>query len=232
MSTTRRFLLASALARLIEKERGGHRVIEGYFPIRADRSAFVQVTGQTGSLVLVTSGPGGVANEPTELPRSQAEALLDATVGRVEYLRSDLSIGTRDVQIRRLTVPSAFDLISIEFEHETEAQDFHPLLWFGPEVSTEISYQTSRLAFEGLPAVPEVLVSDAALNSLLDILENRFGSSSHPIPAESQSASRPPAPSSVSGASAPANLEEDADDLGIEDSVIRELARSLRPRPR
>ena len=82
MSTTRRFLLASALARLIEKERGGHRVIEGYFPIRTDRSAFVQVTGQTGSLVLVTSGPNGLANEPTELPRSQAEALLDVTVGR------------------------------------------------------------------------------------------------------------------------------------------------------
>ncbi|GEO15792.1 hypothetical protein [Microvirga aerophila] len=231
MSTTRRFLLASSLARLIEKERGGHRVIEGYFPIHADRSAFVQVTGQAGSLVLVTSGPSGVRNEPTELPQSQAEALLDVTAGRVEYLRSDLSIGTRDVQIRRFTVPSPFDLISVEFERETEAQDFHPLPWFGPEVSAEASYETSRLAFEGLSAVPQVLVSDAALNSLLDTLENRFGSSSHLIPAEPKSASWTPAPSSVSEASAPANLEEDVDDLGIEDSVIRELARSLRPRP-
>ena len=32
MPITRCFLLASSLARLIEKERGGHRVTEGYFP--------------------------------------------------------------------------------------------------------------------------------------------------------------------------------------------------------
>jgi hypothetical protein len=53
MSTTRRFLLASSLARLIEKERGGHRVIEGYFPIHADRSSYVQVHGNIGQVDLL-----------------------------------------------------------------------------------------------------------------------------------------------------------------------------------
>ena len=32
MSTPRVFLLASGLARLIEKERAGHRARQGYFP--------------------------------------------------------------------------------------------------------------------------------------------------------------------------------------------------------
>jgi hypothetical protein len=31
MSNTRRFLLAPSLARLIEKEWGGHRIRQGYF---------------------------------------------------------------------------------------------------------------------------------------------------------------------------------------------------------
>jgi hypothetical protein len=166
--------------------------------------------------------------EPATLPRAQAEALLDFAAGRVGYLRSDLSIGSRDAQISRVIMPGPLDLISVQFAHDDEARDFHPPPWFGPEVTTDASSQNRMIALKGLPAVAEVPVSDAALNSLLDTLENRFGSSSDETPAEPLLASLQPALSATAEASE--NTVEE--DLGIEDSVIRELARSLRPHHR
>ena len=59
MSITRVFLLASALARLIEKERAGQRVQQGYFPEHHDRSTHVQVSGDAGHLVLASHGAKG-----------------------------------------------------------------------------------------------------------------------------------------------------------------------------
>jgi hypothetical protein len=66
-------------------------------------------------------------------------------------------------------------------------------------------------------------VTNGALNSLLDALDGRLGAH-RPQAADPQ----PAAPSKL----AEANDEEDRDDLEIEDSVIRELARSLSPRQR
>jgi hypothetical protein len=53
MSITRRFLLAPSLARLLEQEREGRHVIEGYFPDRHGRSLHVRVEEGSGSLILV-----------------------------------------------------------------------------------------------------------------------------------------------------------------------------------
>jgi hypothetical protein len=75
--------------------------------------------------------------------------------------------------------------------------------------------------------VPEVEITDAALNSLLDALEGRFGA--HQPQA---AAPQPVTPSKPAEAEAEAENEDDQDDLEIEDSVIRELARSLSPRQR
>jgi len=231
MTTTRRFLLASSLARLIEKERGGHRVTEGYFPTRSERSSSVQVTNSSGSLVLITVGRGAVVEERTEVPRSQAEALIDVTAGQVEYLSADLTIGPHVVQVHRFVRPGPLDLIAVSFERDADAWGFHPLLWFGPEVSTEASYQNRMIASEGLPAVPEVPVSDAAVNDLLDMLDNHFGSAGHQPPAERLGGSPRSAPSLAPETSGPETTAPD-DGFDIESSVIRELARSLRPQPR
>ena len=57
MPITRCFLLASSLARLIEKERGGHRVTEGYFPDQPGRTTYVRVEEGMGSLILVRHAP-------------------------------------------------------------------------------------------------------------------------------------------------------------------------------
>ncbi|MET0530305.1 MAG: hypothetical protein ABW003_18550 [Microvirga sp.] len=248
MVAYRRYLIASSLARLIRKERGGNRVTEGHFPNQADRSSFVIVDGDKGSLVLLQKGANGPVEERTDVPRAHAEALLDVTPGKLDYLLTHLTVGTRDIQIARFVTPGPFDMISVSFESEEEAKDFRPLSWFGPDVTADATYQNRSIALEGLPQMPDVALSNAALNSLLDTLENRYSSSrsyspahqmrnaaevevlqNEPVAAQGKSAGQatPPVVTDV-------EVAEDENDLNlsIEDNVIRELARSLRPQRR
>jgi CYTH domain-containing protein len=220
MSITRRFLLAPSLARLIEKERGSHHVREGYFPEQSERSISVRVEEGTGTLVLMASRAGEAVEESAELPRAHAEALLSLSAAGVDYRRIDLHIDTHSAHISRFSTAERLDLIAVGFEQEEQARKFQPPPWFGPEVTAEPTYQNRSVALTGRPAAPEVELTNAALGSLLDVLENRSESSQPPIVA-----SVPPPPPT-------ADAEEDADDLGSEDRVIRELARSLRPKHR
>ena len=177
MSTTRRFLIASSLARLIRKDRGGARVTEGYFPNQTGRSSHVHVEGDRGSLVLVTAPANGpAAEERTDVPRTHAEALLDVAPGKVEYARSRLTAAGREIRIDRFVRPGPLDLISVEFDNEEQANGFRPPLWFGPEVTSDAAYQNRAIALGTLPSVPDVSLTNAALDSLLDSLENRLGS--------------------------------------------------------
>ncbi|SCY30991.1 hypothetical protein [Microvirga guangxiensis] len=255
MVAYRRYLIASSLARLIRKERGGNRIAEGHFPNQADRSSFVIVDGDKGSLVLVHAGPNGPTEERTEVPRAHAEALLDVTPGKIDYLMTHLTVGTRDVQIARFVTPGPLDMIAVSFESEEEARDFRPLSWFGPDVTSDAAYQNRAIALNGAPQVPEVPLTNAALNSLLDTLENRYSTGRSYAPQQQQTrnadieivegaASTAPsergAPAAQGRASAQAPqvstdveiAEDENSDLSIEDNVIRELARSLRPQRR
>src|SRR5215210_4236811 len=82
----RRFLVASSLARLSRKEQGVvGRVVEGYFPARPDRDHFVSIEPGHSYLVLAASQEGGRAEERTEVPRSQAEALIAVCAGKVGF---------------------------------------------------------------------------------------------------------------------------------------------------
>jgi hypothetical protein len=107
-----------------------------------------------------------------------------------------------------------------------------PLAWFGPEVSTKPAYQRRRLALDGAPDAPEVDATNAALNSLLDLLEDRF--TTWPVQGQAAEPGAPAADvSRASDASVPApetEADQEVDDLGIEDAIIRELARALQPR--
>ncbi len=257
MAASRRYLIASSLARLIRKERGGNRVTEGHFPNQADRSSYVVVEGEKGSLVLLHTGAGGPIEERTEVPRSHAEALLDVTPGKLDYLVTHLTVGTRDIQIVRYVTPGPLDLVSVAFESEEEARDFRPLSWFGQDVTTEVAYQNRTIALEGPPQVPEVPLSNSALNSLLDTLENRyiaprgFAPQQHlrgpaadmgvvqrgpaPAPANEKAGPQQAAAPKKPEASTSVDVEvadEENGNLNIEDNVIRELARSLRPQRR
>ena len=171
MRITRRFLLAPSLARLIEKERGGQHVVEGYFPDQPRGSTCVRLEEGIGSLMLVRHGSGERVEEVTHLPQGHAEALLDLAQGGVAYRRIPLSLGPRGVQVCRFTAPELLDLALIEFEREEHARGFRPLGWFGREVSTDPSYQNRSLALVGFPKEPEVELTDMSLNSLMDTLE-------------------------------------------------------------
>jgi len=225
MSTTRVFLLASALARLIEKERGGDLVRQGFFPDRTGRSAHVQVAGETGHLILVSQPSTSPLEEPAEISRAQAEALLDLTAGQTEYLSIPINIGSHSATIQRFVTPAPLDLISVAFKHDKAARKFQPPVWFGLEVTSEPTYQIRSLALTGLPSTPEVEVTNEALNSLLDTLGDRAG---EPQPQPTKVSRVPETFETVVDPEA----ERELDGLNIEDSVIRELARSLQPQGR
>jgi CYTH domain-containing protein len=225
MSATRVFLLAPSLARLIERERGGQLVRRGYFPEEPSRSTHVQLEGETGHLVLVSQHPAGLLEDPTAISRLQAEALLELTAGQVELQNVGMDIGSHTAAIHRFISPGPLDLIAIVFKQDKAARKFQPPAWFGPEVTHDPNYQTRAIALAGLPSPAEVEVTDAALNSLLDILDNR---AREPQP-------HPPQAVRASEASEPAldpEAEQEFDRLNIEDSVIRDLARSLQPQGR
>ena len=94
MSTMRCFRAAASLARLISLEREGSRVAEGYFPAQAHQSLWVRLQESTGQLVLTGSDPLGSEEQAAEIPRSQAEALLAVTAGRVGYEKTTLPVGS------------------------------------------------------------------------------------------------------------------------------------------
>jgi hypothetical protein len=202
--------------------RGGERVLEGYFPDQPRHSTFVQIEETRSNLILEVGGDGA-SEEHTNLPLAHAQALLAVSQGQVKYVRTGLSIGAHEIQALHFIRPGPLDLVAIEDE-----PDLPPLPWFGLEVSTEPAYQRRRLALEGAPAAPEAEVTNAALNSLLDLLEDRFATGSGPREAQTPEAPMAAGPGS-SDAPVP-EIDEEIDDLGIEDAVIRELARALQPR--
>jgi hypothetical protein len=225
----RLFLIAPSLARLIRTERGGERVLEGYFPDQPQRRTYVQIEETRSSLILEADGDS-VPEERADLPPSHAQVLLAVSQGEVEYVRTRLSIGSQEIQVLHFVKPGPFDLVVV-VPSESE-QDFHPLPWFGPEVSTEPAYERRRLALDGAPEAPEVEFTNAALNSLLELLEDRITTWPQPQqPEEPDAQAADASPASDAPASAlETETDGEIDDLGIEDAVIRELARSLQPR--
>jgi CYTH domain-containing protein len=175
MAIVRRFLIAPAFARLVRKERGAVRVTEGYFPNQSGRQSHVLVEGSQCHLVLVTPGNAGAPTEErTEVPRGHADALLDVCAGKAVYDRSRVAIGGgRDAFIDHVVTPGALDLVTLEFDDEAEAGRFQPAPWFGPDVSGRVGYDNRAIALQGLPGGTDVAISNAALEALLDTLENR-----------------------------------------------------------
>jgi CYTH domain-containing protein len=224
MSTSRRFLVASSLARLIGRERNGQRVVEGYFPDQAGRALHVRVEDQTAGLILINAHAEISGEQTTEMPLAQAEALLEVTAGQLSYVHTSLPVGSHDVSLYQIMSPGRLDLVSIVFASKEDAGGFEPPAWFGPEVTVDSAYQDRAMALKGLPALPDVPLSDAALHSLLDSLDSPIGKEQ-----EHLLLSERPQPSTSAAAALSHPEDEDASDLDIEDSVIRELARSLRP---
>ena len=219
----RRFLLASSFARLIQRERGGLRHVEGFFPERRDRSSWVRLEENRCLLILRTFGSDGEVEDQTEIPLGHAHALLDVSAGEVDYTRTALPISEGQALVDEIIRPSVLHLVTMEFASEEEARNFHLPEWFGPEVTADPRYTNQSLALQGLAEAPEVQLSDAALNSLLDTLEGRF-------PAQTRLAITRPrakqvpvtrAKAQTSGETVKVNLDE------IEQAMTREMEKTL-----
>jgi CYTH domain-containing protein len=223
MTVRRRFLLTPSFARLIRRERGGLRHVEGFFPEQRDRSSWVRLEEGKGLLILKTVGSDGEAEDQTEIPAAHAHALLDVCAGDVDFTRTAVPIGEGHALVDDVTRPRVLHLVTVEFASEEEARGFHPLEWFGPEVTTDPRYTNQSIALRGLEGVPEIPLSDAALNSLIDTLEGRF-------PVQAQVTVNGPktkqvpvtrAKAQASGDTVNVNLDE------IEQAMMREMEKTL-----
>jgi len=226
MTVRRRFLLAPSFARLIRRERGGLRHVEGFFPKQRDRSSWVRLEEDRGLLILRTGGPDSEVEDQTEIPMAHAHALLEVCAGEVDYTRTALPIGKDHALVDEITRPRVLHLVTVEFTSDGEARGFRPLVWFGPEVTADRRYTNQSIALRGLEEAPEIPLSDAALASLLDTLDGRF-------PAQAQMAINRPkgkqgpvtrAKARTSGETVKVNLD------AIEEAMRREIEKTLQDR--
>jgi CYTH domain-containing protein len=224
MPQSRRFLVAAALARLILREREGVQVIDGYFPERADRNLLVRLEEHGGGLLLVTPGSEAVR---ADIPRSQAEALLPVAAGQVAYVRSPLSGDGPDLVLVQVLRPGPLSLVVASFADAEAAEAFEVPAWLGPEVSADPAYEPRRLALDGLPGGPEIEVTDPALHSLLD----RLNDPARPEPDVAWGhggGHRAAAFASPADGAPDEDKNIDEAESEIEDQVIRDLAQALR----
>jgi CYTH domain-containing protein len=179
MPITRRFLIAPPLTRLIRKECGSERMIEGYFAAQAERQSFVRIENAQSSLILTSPGmETAVAEDRTVLPRLHAEALVEACPGTVTFERSAVRLHDQDALVDRFVTPGPLDVVSVEFANQVQAAAFLPPTWFGGEVTQDDGYSNHVLALSGLPSPSEPPLSNAALDAVLDALELRPGQAS------------------------------------------------------
>ncbi|MGF9763194.1 hypothetical protein AAII07_49460 [Microvirga sp. 0TCS3.31] len=222
MTVRRRFLLAPSFARLIQRERGGLRHVEGFFPEQRDRSSWVRLEENKGLLILKTVGPDGEAEDQTDIPVAHAHALLDVCAGEVDYTRTAVPISEGQALVDEILRPRALHLVTMEFASEEEAGAFRPPEWFGPEVTADPRYTNQSLALRGLAEAPEIPLSDAALNSLIDTLEGRF-------PAQARMAINKPKAKQVSVTRAKAQTSAEVVQVNldeIEQAMMREMEKT------
>jgi CYTH domain-containing protein len=223
MTIRRRFLLTPSFVRLIRREREGLRHIEGFFPEQRDRSSWVRLEEERGLLILKEVGPDGEIEHQTEIPVAHARALLDACAGEVDYTRIALPVGESHALVDEITRPRVLHLVTLEFASAGEARGFRPLEWFGPEVTADPRFTHQSIALRGLDEAPEIPLSDAALNSLIDTLDRRF-STQAPMAINRPKAKQAPvtrAKAQTNGETVKVNLDE------IEEAMMREMERTL-----
>jgi CYTH domain-containing protein len=152
MSTIRRFLVASSLARLITRERSAKRIVEGHFPASDGRLSYVLFADNLCQLVLVTNpGSDEEEEERTEVPAKQGEFLMQVCAGSLAYQRCPLEVGGHAAHLDSFRIPEGLHLIEVEFDEPYQAREFEPVAWCGLEVSGEAGYEHNAIANMGLP---------------------------------------------------------------------------------
>ncbi|TVR10043.1 MAG: hypothetical protein EA385_05110 [Salinarimonadaceae bacterium] len=181
MSVFRRFSLSPAFARLIRRERSPATLVEGHFPDRSDRRSFLRIEGDTCFLLLQELGADGPGSEErVEVSRAQGEVLLDVCAGKAVYERIALDAANGvSVEVERYTAPQVVSYALVTFPDNAHAEAFRAPVWFGPEVSADEVGDARRIALGEQPKLHDGAITNGALESLIDYLEqrmNRFAS--------------------------------------------------------
>jgi hypothetical protein len=92
MTILHQFIIAPSLARLIRKERGGERVLEGYFPDQPQRRTYVQVEETRSSLILEAG--------ETLCCTDQLVNTLSLTQAFVQAMRTDFGRPISSIRLR------------------------------------------------------------------------------------------------------------------------------------
>ncbi|WP_404295430.1 hypothetical protein ACD578_28235 (plasmid) [Microvirga sp. RSM25] len=193
-------------------------------PEQRDRSSWVRLEEDRGLLILKTIGPHGETEDEAEIPLAHAHALLDVCAGEVDYTRTPLPIGEGNALVDEIVRPRALHFVTVEFASEGESRGFRPLEWFGAELTADPRYTNQAIALRGLDEAPQIPLSDASLNSLIDTLEGRFPAQAR-IAVNRPKAKQVPvmrAKAQTSGETVKVNLDE------IEAAMMREMERTLR----
>ena len=127
--------------------------------------------GSASSCLTALDHEVGGGEDRTDVPRSHAEALLEVAPGTVTYERSRLRLRNHEALIDRFITPGPLDFVTVEFAARVDADTFLPPVWFGSEVTDDDSYSNRMMAIVGKPRAPEAPLSNAALESMLDLLE-------------------------------------------------------------
>src|SRR4051812_40497499 len=224
----RRFLVASSLARLIRKEQGvAGRIVEGYFPPRPDRDHFVSLEPDHVYLVLAPVG-GAEEAERTEVPRSQAEALLAVCAGQVGFEGTIVPLRAgQQALLQRFVAPGPLDLLSIAFAAGEDADGFVPPAWLGPAATQNPAYHRGSLARARLPAPDETPPSSVMIEALLDLLDegtiaDQLGRGASPGGHDEQPAEGP------SAGATPTDVPELAVESRPADDLMAGLAEALK----
>jgi CYTH domain-containing protein len=223
MTVRRRFLLTPSFVRLIRRERGGLRYVEGFFPEQRNRSSWVRLEEEGGLLILKTVGLHGEVEDQTEIPVAHAHMLLDVCAGEIDYTRTALPMGKGHALVDEMIRPRVLHLVTMEFDTAEEARGFQPLSWFGPEVTGNPRYTNQSIALNGLDEAPEIPLSVAGLNSLIDTLEGRF-------PAQARMAITRPKAGQMPVARAKAQTKDETVKVNldeIEEAMMREILKPL-----
>ncbi len=176
MKNARRFLVAPCIARLISRERGVDRqVVEGYLSSQPGKDQFIRLEANQAHFVL--SAPdlaGDLVEKLAPLPREHAEALFGLCMGQISYDRLHMPLQSgrsHKIQLDRVVYPGSLDLITVEFDDAQQAESFERPAWFGPEVTTEFSYDWRYIALNGLQSNVEVPLSSQQVEAALDMLD-------------------------------------------------------------